>query len=228
MNWSFRITARKRASEDTVRISRTQSNSSMGQSFIDTPEKLAEMREMLPVLEWLVDKAEGWINNAYKASTTTLVDSYGFDPSGRPSQPDQFNAVREARRLRDQQLANFFSSTEDFVYVGKHSTYGGEDAFRVVKQTAKTFTIEHVNDYGNWELVPPINLSVPLTDNFKFIPNGPWGLQDVIDFPDFFESTREADSFEVRDGKLFVRLDREDVLVTTDSKAKKYLKLRSW
>ncbi len=232
MSWTFNLSATNDMLSDTneMKIKKSTGNSSMGDGFANTPEKVAELGEMLEILNWLTEAGEAWISNAWKAASKSLIDSYGFKPDEKPDRPETFSGSSELRKLRTRKFETLLTNPEDFRYVGKYSWTKLGDEFRVIKQTPKTVTIEtRKTPDSPWTGdIPPIKLD-RLSDNFEPAYEIDFTLEDVLEFPKLF-GTKGAARFAniyVADGiARLLSFGGEDDIVLNEDNLKEYVELR--
>lgn len=195
MSWRFNLSASNDILSDTneMKIEKSTGNSSMGDGFANTPEKVAELGEMLEILNWLTEFGETWISNAWKAASKSLIDSYGFKPDEKPVSPERFSGSAELRNLRTEKFKALLTNPEDFRYVGKYSWTKLGDEFRVIKQTPKTVTIETRKAPDSpWRgNIPPIKLD-SLNNNFEPAYEIEFTLEDVLELPELFKTKGTA------------------------------------
>ena len=120
MSWTFDLSASNDMLSDTneMKIKKSTGNSSMGDGFANTPEKVAELGEMLEILNWLTESGEAWISNAWEAASKSLIDSYGFKPDEKPVSPERFSGSSELQKLRTRKFETLLTNPEDFRYIG--------------------------------------------------------------------------------------------------------------
>lgn len=231
MSWTFNLSASNDGSSGTneMKIKKSTGNSSMGDGFANTPEKVAELGEMLEVLNWLTEAGEAWISNAWEAASKSLIDSYGFKPDEKPVSPERFSESSELRELRTRKFETLLTNPEDFRYIGKYSWTKLGDEFRVIKQTPKTVTIEtrKAPDSPWTGDIPPIKLD-RLSDNFEPAYEIDFTLEDVLELPNLFETkgTARFSNIEVEDGIAKLTKYDEDDIILNDDNLKEYVELR--
>lgn len=231
MSWTFNLGATNDRFSDTneMKIKKSTGNSSMGDGFANTPEKVAELGEMLEILNWLTEAGEAWISNAWEAASKSLIDSYGFKPDGEPVSPEYFDESAELHNLRTGKLKTLLTNPEDFRYVGKYRWTKLGDEFRVIKQTPKTVTIEtRKTPDSPWSgNIPPINLD-RLSDNFEPAYEIDFTLDDVLELPKLFKTkgTAKYGHINVDDGIVKITEYGEDDIILNEGNLKEYVELR--